>query len=95
MVSWHLTNDHFQMMQLIDSVLLKGDKVDFFHDEFRCPVYVRDVVKIILALTNRWLSGSNLVSMLILNSEISGKLLEDSSGLSLMWFCNWLSWSRS
>lgn len=50
------------MMQWIDSVLSKGDKVEFFHDEYRCPVYVKDVVKIILALTNRWLSGNNLAS---------------------------------
>lgn len=54
--------------------------MEFFHDECRCPVYVRDVVKIILALTNRWLSGNNLVSMLLLKAEISGKLREDSSG---------------
>lgn len=53
--------------------------MEFFHDECRCPVYVRDVVKIILALTNRWLSGNNLVSMLLLKAEISSKLREDSS----------------
>lgn len=53
---------YIQMMQWIDSVLSKGDKVEFFHDEYRCPVYVKDVVKIILALTNRWLSGNNLPS---------------------------------
>lgn len=57
--------------------------MEFFHDECRCPVYVRDVVKIILALTNRWLSGNNLVSMLLLKAEISGKLREDSSGFFL------------
>ncbi|KAK7854079.1 hypothetical protein CFP56_033806, partial [Quercus suber] len=40
----------------IDGVLSKGEKMDFFHDEFRCPVYVKDVVAIILALTSRWIS---------------------------------------
>ena len=44
-------------MQWIDGVLSKGEKKDFFHDEFRCPVYVKDVVAIILALTSRWISG--------------------------------------
>lgn len=68
-------------MQWIDSVLSKGDKVEFFHDEYRCPVYVKDVVKIVLALTNRWLSGNNLVYMLVLNTEISCKLLDDPWGL--------------
>lgn len=45
------------LMQWIDGVLCRGDKVDFFHDEFRCPVYVKDVVTIILALINKWISG--------------------------------------
>ena len=45
------------VLQWIDGVLSKGEKKDFFHDEFRCPVYVKDVVAIILALTSRWISG--------------------------------------
>lgn len=44
-------------MQWMDSVLAKGHEVEFFHDEFRCPVYVKDVVTIIQTLTNRWISG--------------------------------------
>ncbi|KAH9604450.1 hypothetical protein KSS87_020221 [Heliosperma pusillum] len=44
-------------IQWIDGVLSKGDKVDFFYDEFRCPIYVKDVVVIILALTTRWVTG--------------------------------------
>ncbi|XP_030930213.1 methionine adenosyltransferase 2 subunit beta isoform X2 [Quercus lobata] len=44
-------------IQWIDGVLSKGEKKDFFHDEFRCPVYVKDVVAIILALTTGWISG--------------------------------------
>lgn len=53
--------------------------MEFFHDEYRCPVYVKDVVRIILALTNRWLSGNNLVAMLISNNEIGCKLQDDLS----------------
>lgn len=45
------------LAQWIDSVLSKGDEVEFFNDEFRCPVYVKDVVKIIQAISHRWLSG--------------------------------------
>lgn len=45
------------MMQWIDGVLSRGDKVEFFHDEFRCPVYVKDLAAIILALINRWIAG--------------------------------------
>lgn len=45
-------------MQWIDGVLSRGDKAEFFHDEFRCPVYVKDVVTIIQALTSRWISGN-------------------------------------
>ena len=44
-------------MQWIDGVLSKGEPIEFFHDEFRCPVYVKDVVEIILSLTNKWISG--------------------------------------
>lgn len=44
-------------MQWIDSVLSKGNAVDFFHDEFRCPAYVKDVVSVILALSEKWKSG--------------------------------------
>lgn len=46
-----------QLMQWIDSVLSKGEPAEFFYDEFRCPVYVKDVVAIILKLTDSWLSG--------------------------------------
>lgn len=47
-------------MQWIDGVLSKGNKVDFFHDEFRCPVFVKDVVAVILALTEKWVTGEEL-----------------------------------
>lgn len=44
-------------MQWIDGALAKSEKVEFFHDEFRCPIYVKDLVIIILALTGQWISG--------------------------------------
>ncbi|CAI0471927.1 unnamed protein product [Linum tenue] len=44
-------------IQWIDGVLSKGEPVEFFHDEFRCPVYVKDVVTVILSLIHRWRSG--------------------------------------
>ncbi|XP_054784868.1 uncharacterized protein LOC129291502 isoform X3 [Prosopis cineraria] len=43
-------------IQWLDGVLAKGEKVNFFHDEFRCPIYVKDLVTIILALTSQWIS---------------------------------------
>lgn len=39
--------------------------MEFFYDEYRCPVYVKDVVTIILTLIDKWLSGIKLLSMLI------------------------------
>lgn len=48
---------HMKIMQWMDSVLAKGEAMDFFHDEFRCPVYVKDLVTIIWTLTNKWISG--------------------------------------
>lgn len=52
-------------IQWIDSVLSKGDKVEFFDDEFRCPVYVKDVVAVILILTNRWISDGKKMQLLL------------------------------
>lgn len=45
----------------MDGVLSTGNKVDFFYDEFRCPVYVKDVVAVILALSIKWVTGEELV----------------------------------
>lgn len=42
----------------MDCVLAKGGNVEFFHDEFRCPIYVKDLVTIIVTLANKWTSGS-------------------------------------
>uniref|UniRef100_A0A5B7A908 Putative methionine adenosyltransferase 2 subunit beta isoform X1 n=1 Tax=Davidia involucrata TaxID=16924 RepID=A0A5B7A908_DAVIN len=52
-------------IQWLDSVLAKGDGVEFFHDEFRCPVYIKDVVTIIQILTNRWISESKQMQLLL------------------------------
>lgn len=51
------------MMQWIDGALSRGEKVEFFHDEFRCPVYVMDVVTIILALINKWNSSMEVCAL--------------------------------
>lgn len=52
-------------IQWIDGVLSKGDNVEFFHDEFRCPVYVRDVVAIVVALTTMWISDGKQMQLLL------------------------------
>ncbi|XP_074279901.1 uncharacterized protein LOC141605139 [Silene latifolia] len=52
-------------IQWIDGVLSKGNKVDFFYDEFRCPIYVKDVVAIILALTTRWVTDDTPMQLLL------------------------------
>lgn len=57
------------LTQWIDGVLSKGEQLEFFRDEFRCPVYVKDVVTVILSLTNKWLSGNihNELQLSLLN----------------------------
>ncbi|PWA40357.1 NAD(P)-binding Rossmann-fold superfamily protein [Artemisia annua] len=52
-------------IQWMDSVLAKGQQTEFFHDEFRCPVYVKDVVNIIQILTNRWISDGEKMQLLL------------------------------
>ncbi|KAK4371935.1 hypothetical protein RND71_007319 [Anisodus tanguticus] len=52
-------------VQWMDSVLAKGDAMDFFHDEFRCPVYVKDLVTIVWTLTNRWISEREPMQLLL------------------------------
>lgn len=52
-------------IQWIDSVLLKGAEVEFFHDEFRCPVFVKDVVDVILTLSKKWISDKEQMKLLL------------------------------
>ncbi|GAV90088.1 RmlD_sub_bind domain-containing protein [Cephalotus follicularis] len=52
-------------IQWVDGVLSKGDQVEFFHDEFRCPVYVKDVVTTVMILTNRWISEGKKMQLLL------------------------------
>jgi dTDP-4-dehydrorhamnose reductase len=44
-------------MQWMNDVLSQGQEVNFFNDEYRCPVYVKDMVDVILSLAKSWLSG--------------------------------------
>ncbi|XP_028769173.1 methionine adenosyltransferase 2 subunit beta-like isoform X1 [Neltuma alba] len=52
-------------IQWMDGVLSKGEKVNFFHDEFRCPIYVKDLVAIVLALTNQWISEGKQMQLVL------------------------------
>ncbi|KAF2315336.1 hypothetical protein GH714_038865 [Hevea brasiliensis] len=52
-------------IQWIDAILSKGEPAEFFHDEFRCPVYVKDVIAIILSLTNIWMSERKQMQLLL------------------------------
>ncbi|RDX75568.1 Methionine adenosyltransferase 2 subunit beta, partial [Mucuna pruriens] len=52
-------------IQWIDGALAKGEKLDFFHDEFRCPIYVKDLVTIILAITSQWMSEGKQMQLLL------------------------------
>lgn len=57
----------------MDSVLQKGDTVDFFHDEYRCPIYVTDLVSIILRLIDRWVL-SGIFFLLSYHSSVKKKV---------------------
>ncbi|CAL4886106.1 unnamed protein product [Urochloa decumbens] len=52
-------------IQWMDSVLSQGQHVEFFNDEFRCPVYVKDMVAVILSLAKNWLSDGKKVQVLL------------------------------
>lgn len=56
-------------MQWMDSVLSQGKEVDFFYDEHRCPIYVKDMVHAISSLTNMWISGMYLLMILLLGAH--------------------------
>ncbi|XP_015948176.1 uncharacterized protein LOC107473144 [Arachis duranensis] len=52
-------------IQWMDGVLAKGEEVQFFHDEFRCPIFVKDLVNMILALTRLWISEDKQIQLLL------------------------------
>lgn len=52
-------------IQWVDGVLSKGNTTEFFHDEFRCPVYVKDVVAVILALSKKWISEAKQTQLIV------------------------------
>ncbi|XVF22601.1 hypothetical protein REPUB_Repub12eG0185400 [Reevesia pubescens] len=52
-------------VQWIDGALSKGDKLEFFYDEYRCPVYVKDVVATILTLIDKWLLEGKKMQLLL------------------------------
>ncbi|RWR91920.1 methionine adenosyltransferase 2 subunit beta [Cinnamomum micranthum f. kanehirae] len=52
-------------IQWIDGVLSRGEGTHFFYDEFRCPVYVKDLVNIILALTEIWISDNRQMQLVL------------------------------
>ncbi|KAM0906564.1 hypothetical protein ACQ4PT_016700 [Festuca glaucescens] len=56
---------HALWMQWMDDVLSQGQEVNFFNDEYRCPVYVKDMVDVILSFTKSWLSDGKKVQVLL------------------------------
>ncbi|ESQ37708.1 hypothetical protein EUTSA_v10028798mg [Eutrema salsugineum] len=55
-------------IQWMDSILKKGEKVEFFYDEFRCPIYVKDLVSITLRLVERWVVSDEKQMRIVLNA---------------------------
>ncbi|KAL5212269.1 hypothetical protein ABZP36_023116 [Zizania latifolia] len=52
-------------IQWMDSVLSQGQQVQFFNDEFRCPIYVKDMVDVVLSLTKSWLSDGKAIQVVL------------------------------
>eukprot|EP00246_Nothoceros_aenigmaticus_P001563 TRINITY_DN1205_c0_g1_i1.p1 TRINITY_DN1205_c0_g1~~TRINITY_DN1205_c0_g1_i1.p1 ORF type:complete len:235 (+),score=26.76 TRINITY_DN1205_c0_g1_i1:146-850(+) len=52
-------------VQWIDSVLASGVETDFFIDQYRCPIFVKDVVKVIELIITNMAAGGNM--QLVLN----------------------------
>ncbi|XP_071688704.1 uncharacterized protein [Rutidosis leptorrhynchoides] len=52
-------------IQWMDSVLANGQETTFFHDEFRCPIFVKDVVNIIQVLADRWFSDGEKIQLVL------------------------------
>jgi dTDP-4-dehydrorhamnose reductase len=54
-------------LQWIDGVLSSGAGADFFEDEYRCPVFVKDVVQAIKLLMEKSFAGTSNPMHLLLN----------------------------
>lgn len=54
-------------LQWIDGVLSSGAGADFFEDEYRCPVFVKDVVQVIKLLMETSFTGTKNPMHLVLN----------------------------
>ncbi|XP_059076112.1 uncharacterized protein LOC131076663 isoform X1 [Cryptomeria japonica] len=52
-------------IQWIDSVLSSDKEVEFFSDEFRCPIYVKDIINVIESLIRKWDSGDKCIQILL------------------------------
>ncbi|XP_024377112.1 uncharacterized protein [Physcomitrium patens] len=52
-------------LQWIDGVLSSGSGADFFEDEYRCPVYVKDVVQAIKLLMEKHFCGMRPMYLLL------------------------------
>ncbi|CAN6461794.1 unnamed protein product [Victoria cruziana] len=52
-------------IQWIDGVLSEGKEIEFFQDEFRCPVYVKDIVGVILRLIEKSISDGQDMQLLL------------------------------
>ncbi|CAA0813607.1 NAD(P)-binding Rossmann-fold superfamily protein [Striga hermonthica] len=52
-------------IQWMDSVLAKGEALDFFHDEFRCPIFVKDLVAVVQTLTKQWISEAKQMRLVL------------------------------
>lgn len=52
-------------IQWMNDVLSQGQEVNFFNDEYRCPVYVKDMVDVILSLAKSWLSDGKKIQVLL------------------------------
>lgn len=52
-------------IQWIDASLSNNKEVEFFFDEYRCPVYVKDLVDVILALAKKYTSDNKPLQLLL------------------------------
>ncbi len=62
-----LANSAWWLLQWIDGVLSGGGEGEFFCDEFRCPIYVKDVVNVIELLIAKSIATEGSHMHLVLN----------------------------